>query len=272
MVQGNNQYIMSYLVSEVLSQQSQAVQRFLLGTSLLDRCCTPLCDALLSTEDFAEEISSQEILEQLCQENLFLIPLDHQWEWFRYHHLFQDLLRHELKTAVTDTQINQLHTQASAWFAQQGFIEEALDHAFLANDTEQAIQIFAQARYQLLNETQWPQLQQLLRRFPREVIDHTPDLLMAETWLCYHQGQHTKLPILLTQLTQLLDETDLPPEDKTHLRGEINTLHSYLCYFTMDIDKYLHAGRASLGPNSARIMDCPYPCPHTASRRATNGW
>ncbi len=244
--QGANQYIMSYLVSEVLAQQPQPVKTFLLATSLLDRFCAPLCDALLKSTALEQQTSSQKILEQLYQKNMFLIPLDHQNEWFRYHHLFQDLLQQQLRTAVTDTQINQLHIQASDWLAQQGFIEEALEHALSANNTQQAIQIVAQARYRLMNATEWQRLQQLIRRFPRAVIDNSPDLLIAETWLCYHQGQLTRVPILLAQLTQLLDETAVDPENETHLMGEINVLLSILSYFTVDIDSIRTQAEQSL--------------------------
>jgi len=234
--QGSSQYIMSYLVSEVLLQQPKHIQTFLLYTSLLDRFCAPLCEALLQHENLDRQINYQEILEQLRRKNLFLFPLDSQNEWFRYHHLFQDLLRHQLKTAVSETQINLLHIQASGWLAQQGLIEEALDHAFWANDTQQAIQIVAQARYALMNGTEWQRLQQLIRRFPQASIDQSPDLLIAEAWLCYHQGQFTRVPILLTQLTQLLEQTAVNPENKTHLMGEISSLFSFLSYFTIDVD------------------------------------
>jgi len=251
--QGANQYIMSYLVSEVLAHQPQSMQTFLLVTSLLDRFCAPLCDALLNTGNIEQQTGSQEILEQLCLENLFLIALDQQNEWFRYHHLFQDLLRQQLRTAVSETDINQFHIQASDWLAQQGLIEEALDHAFWANDTQQAIQIVAQVRYRLMNETEWQRLQQLLRRFPRAVIDQSHDLLIAETWLCYHQGQFTKIPIILAQLTQLLDETAVNPENKTHLMGEISALLGLLSYFAMDIESTRAQAKQSLAQTASEL-------------------
>lgn len=251
--QGANQYIMSYLVSEVLAQQPQPVQTFLLVTSLLDRFCAPLCDALLKSTNLEQQLSSQEILEQLCQENMFLFPLDHQNEWFRYHHLFQDLLQQQLRTAVSDTQINQLHIQASDWLAQQGFVEEALEHALSANNTQQAIQIVAQARYQLMNETEWQRLQQLINYFPRDVIDQSPDLLMAETWLCYHHGQNSKLPMLLNQLNQLIQETSVTPEDKNHFLGEINAVYSYLSYFKMDIESTCAYAKESLAQTASEV-------------------
>lgn len=231
-----NQYVMSYLVSEVLSEQPQHVQIFFLYTSLLDRFCAPLCDALLETDNPNQQIHSQQMLERLCQENLFLIPLDSQGEWFRYHHLLQDLLQYQLKTAVTETDIHKLHARASDWFKQQGYIEEALDHAFLAADTDRAAQIIAQVRYRLMNETQWQRLQQLLRRFPQDDIDRSPDLLMAEAWLLYHHAQYAKLAVLLARLTPLIEETAVQPIHKNHLLGEINAIQSLLSYFILDID------------------------------------
>jgi LuxR family maltose regulon positive regulatory protein len=141
--QGTNRYIMSYLVSEVLSQQSRSVQTFLLQTSILDRFSAPLCDALLVKEDSDPITSSQEIIDRLLQDNLFLIPLDNQGEWFRYHHLFQDLLRYRLSSTFSERALSQLHVQASSWLGEQGFIEEALDHAFRADDMDRAAQIVA---------------------------------------------------------------------------------------------------------------------------------
>jgi len=234
--QGSNHYIMSYLVKEVLQQQPQQIQIFLLYTSLLDRFCTPLCDALLNINQKPRQPNSQEILEHLRQDNLFLISLDPHGEWFRYHHLFQDLLRHQLKTAVAPGEISNLHKQASIWFAQHGFVEEALDHAFEADNMQLAVQILDQAKVSLLNETQWQKLEQLLRRFPRNVVEQSPELLIIESWIFYHNGQYPKLPAALANLRQQIDQTELAHNIKTNLLGEINSLNSIISYYAMDID------------------------------------
>ncbi len=233
--QGTNQYVMSYLVKEVLSQQSPLVQTFLLRTSLLNRFCVPLCDALLAIENPDHDCSSQEILAHLLQNNLFLLSLDNQGEWFRYHHLFSDLLRHQLQLVASETLIGQLHLQASAWLAAQDYLAEALDHAFLAADMDRAAQIVVQARYRLMNETQWQQLELYLRRFPQAAFDQYPDLLMAETWLFYHHGQYTKLPAALSHLEQLISRTAMLPEKKDYLLGEMSALRSLLAFFAVDV-------------------------------------
>ena len=123
---GNHQYILDYLVEEVLQNESERIQNFLLETSILNRFCADLCDAITDHED------SQEIITYLARANLFLIPLDHERKWFRYHHLFRDLLRQHLQTQVSD--MSQLHHRASLWYEQQGFELDAFHHAAKAND------------------------------------------------------------------------------------------------------------------------------------------
>lgn len=103
---------MDYLVSEVLSRQSEAVQRFLLHTATLDRLCGPLCDAVVGSGD--QPSGSQAILEYLERANLFIVPLDNRRQWYRYHHLFAGLLRHRLRRAVGAQGLAPLHRRASA--------------------------------------------------------------------------------------------------------------------------------------------------------------
>ena len=230
---GTNQYIMSYLLSEVLSQQSQPVQNFLLRTSLLDCFCADLCDFLLNIEGPGHESGCREILAHLQRHNLFILPLDQEGEWFRYHHLLRDLLRNRLGQVVSPKVIKQLHQRASSWLAERDFLEEALDHAFRAADLEQAASVVAQARHDLMNQTQWPRLRRLLRRFPQEYVAQTPDLFLAEAWLFYHQSQYDKIPGVLEQLDMLGDDIILAP-GQDYLRGEVAALQSLLSYFAVD--------------------------------------
>jgi LuxR family maltose regulon positive regulatory protein len=134
--QGTHQYIMEYLVDEVLSRQPQPVQTFLLRTSFLDRFCAPLCEEILDerrkTKDEGKATAgteysslvdchsprSEDILASLERANLFVVSLDQQGEWFRYHHLFKDLLWHKLKAETTPAQRAALHTAAGTWLDQ----------------------------------------------------------------------------------------------------------------------------------------------------------
>ena len=131
---GSHRYVIDYLVDEVLDQQTPRVQEFLLRTSILDRLTAPLCNVVANRED------SQAVLEQLETANLFLIPLDDERRWYRYHHLFGDLLKRRLSQAFPE-QIIELHQRASIWYQESGDIDEAVHHALAAGNIEQAADI-----------------------------------------------------------------------------------------------------------------------------------
>ena len=134
---GTHHFVLDYLVEEVLYQQPENIQKFLLQTSILDRLCGPLCDAVL----LDSSASSQETLEYLERANLFLIPLDSERRWYRYHHLFADLLRHRLGQSYTPEEIAQYHICASEWFEYNGDIGEAFHHAVAVADFERAARL-----------------------------------------------------------------------------------------------------------------------------------
>ncbi|MCB0065069.1 MAG: hypothetical protein KDE19_23255 [Caldilineaceae bacterium] len=142
---GRHHFVLDYLVEEVLLQQPASVQRFLLQTSILDRLCGPLCDALL----LDTATSGQEMLEHIEQNNLFLVPLDNERRWYRYHHLFADLLRQRLYQSANSSRessidndegmgVAALHIRASAWYETNGLEIEAFAHAAAANDIARA--------------------------------------------------------------------------------------------------------------------------------------
>src|SRR5256714_8006750 len=128
---GSHHFVLDYLVEEVLGQQSERVQTFLLRTSILDRLCGPLCDAVLMDPS----VSGRATLEDLERANLFLVPLDDERRWYRYHQLFADLLRQRLHQSIASSpadaqsQVNELHLRASLWYEDQGLSMEAVHHA-----------------------------------------------------------------------------------------------------------------------------------------------
>ena len=128
----DNRYVLDYLMNEVFARVPVATQDFLLRTAILDRLCGPLCDAVVGSAD--SEWDGQAYLEWLAAENLFTFSLDAHGTWYRYHHVFQTLLRRRLERQHSSEEIAELHRRASAWFAQNGFIEEAIDHALAAGD------------------------------------------------------------------------------------------------------------------------------------------
>ncbi|MBK6709527.1 MAG: LuxR family transcriptional regulator [Chloroflexi bacterium] len=132
---GSHRFVLDYLVEEVLQQQPESVQRFLLQTAVLNQMTGPLCDALTGKDN------SQAILESLERANLFLVPLDNDRRWYRYHHLFADLLRQRLHQRTAASDIADLNIQASQWYEANGLELEAFHHAAAAHDIERAARL-----------------------------------------------------------------------------------------------------------------------------------
>src|SRR5204863_7382297 len=137
---GSHHFVMDYLVEEVLGQQPESLQTFLLRTSILDRMTGSLCDAVLLNPSG----SGQATLESIEHANLFLVPLDNERRWYRYHQLFADLLRQRLHQNIASSpgdaqsQVNALHIRASLWYEDHGLEIEAFHHAAAAHDVERA--------------------------------------------------------------------------------------------------------------------------------------
>ncbi len=131
---GSHHFVMDYLVEEVLGQQSEAIQAFLLHTAILDRMCGPLCDAVLCDPSG----SGQETLEHLEQANMFIVPLDNERRWYRYHHLVGELLRQRLGQPQ---ELSNYHLRASAWYEASDDLGKALQHALAASDFERAARL-----------------------------------------------------------------------------------------------------------------------------------
>jgi LuxR family maltose regulon positive regulatory protein len=230
--------VVDYLATEVLAGQSPAHQEFLLRTSILERLEARLCAAVLGGDAGAPAAgASGAILHELLAANLFLLPLDLEGRWFRYHHLFRDLLHHRLHREQSADEIRALHRRASRWFAENGLIDEALTHAFAADDREGAVAIVAGELYALMNQARWQQLDRYLRRFPPEFADRQPELLILKAWLLYHQGHTDKLPAIIRQFEIALDATTLPAPAVRHLQGEASALRSLLAYYQTDIER-----------------------------------
>jgi len=248
----NNRYVTEYLVSEILSKQAASLSDCMLQTSILDRFCANLCEAIffqgteLSEGRFARpDFNGRQFLDWLGASNLFVIPLDDQREWFRYHHLFRDFLQHELASRKSADQIAALHATAGRWFAHRGWIEEALNHLLAANDLDAAIQLVAQHRYSVMNTTQWPRLERWLNLFSNEVVENSGELWMLKTWLVYHRGQFSELPALLRHIDDLMaDQPNL--ESDNHLVGEINSLRSLIAYHAGDAEGAISHARQAL--------------------------
>jgi LuxR family maltose regulon positive regulatory protein len=222
-------YVREYLFNEVFSRQRQEIQDFLLRTSILNRFCAELCDAVISASN------SHILLEKLGHPNLFLVYLDVERKWSRYHHLFRDMLRHRMKRTFGQDKINELHRRASAWYGTRGMIEEALNHALAAEDMDSAVQLIERSRHELLNAEDWSTLERWLNKLSDEVVRERPALLLARAWTFELRYQAARIPPILQEVETLLGAEDAVWTDAKvqDARGEINALKSCI-YFTKD--------------------------------------
>ena len=243
-----NRYVMDYIVTEILSHHPPAVQEYLLKTSVLSRFCVPLCDAVCcsDTDSGGCDLNGCEFLELLENANLFVIPLDDEREWFRYHHLFQTLLKRQLKERLNSEEIVKLHELASAWFAENGCIEEALAHAHESGDKEAAARLVKDHRHDVMNREQWHLLNRWLQGFSPDFIQEHPDLLLAKAWVVQRQARYSELFAILDGIERILPTINPQSTDGSIFWGELQALKSFQYYSTSWGELSETAARAAL--------------------------
>jgi LuxR family maltose regulon positive regulatory protein len=250
---GGNRYVLEYLAEQVLSRQPEHVQQFLMQTSILDRLCGSLCDALLDTPH-----SSQVMLEQLEHANLFLIPLDDQHTWYRYHHLFADLLRARLRQAHPG-HMTALHARAAAWYAQNGWPDEAINHALAAEDWEHAIRLLQQNIQRLMNLGVLTNVLHWARLLPDAVVRQHPMLCWELAWVHTLADQMREAAPLLSYIETTLANGELlrqaGPAQTQRVRFGAVTMRAYMAVLTGDAAQALRIVASVDGeplPESAR--------------------
>ncbi|HEY6411923.1 MAG TPA: LuxR C-terminal-related transcriptional regulator [Ktedonobacteraceae bacterium] len=238
-----------YLVGEILTQQTHAVQEFLERISFLDQFCAELCVAIMES-DISQE-SAQATLDWLERTNLFLVPLDKRQRWYRFHHLFQELLQQRLQSKSSQEELATLHVRASAWYARHHFIDEAIQHALLAGEDSRARNLVETHFFAAFEQERLTQVEHWLRLLPEEQILGSPYLLAARAWIAQARGHLKELPGLLTKAEQLLASGDQNTSD-THdpslrlLRGLVATLWSLFNFFSGQIQASLECARCAL--------------------------
>src|SRR5215210_2682879 len=166
---GSNRYVLDYLAEEVLARQPEGLQTFLLETSILNRMRAPLCNAVTGRAD------GQTALERLEHANLFVIPLDDKRDWYRYHHLFVDVLRQRLRQEHPDL-VSVLHRRACGWFERQGLVGEAINHALAAQDWERAVRLIESDGVTVVLNRQVQTVLGWIDRVPEELVRERPAL------------------------------------------------------------------------------------------------
>ncbi|HSN94279.1 MAG TPA: LuxR C-terminal-related transcriptional regulator [Anaerolineaceae bacterium] len=219
---GSNRFILDYLLDEVISQQSEEVRDFLFETSILDQLSASLCDAVI------DKPGSQAFLDQLERTNLFLIPLDEEQRWYRYHNLFAEFSRKQIKQLLPE-RIPQLHQRASDWYAENHMPSEAIHHALAARDIDRVHQAVAGNALAMVENTE---LFDVLRHFealPAHQVSSNPWLCMAYAWAKAYADPSTGMNDLLQQAEAALTSVEKDSE-KRHLTSHLAAIRAYLAW------------------------------------------
>lgn len=223
-------FVLDYLVEEVLKRQPAAIQTFLLRTSILDRFCGPLCDAVMAGAEREQPLPpGQEVLAYLEQANLFLVPLDQEKRWYRYHHLFAELLRQKLQPM---SEIAPLHVRASEWLEAQGCELEAFHHAAAAGETARAVRLIEGKGMPLLFRGAVTPILNWLASLPEEELDAWPSLWVTYASALLLSGRLSGVEQKLQAAEKALQ--GIPHDDKSRdLIGHIASIRA-----TMAVNKH----------------------------------
>ncbi len=246
---GSHHFVLDYLVEEALEQQSESVQTFLLHTSILDRLTGSLCDAI------TDQNNGRMILETLERANLFIVPLDDERRWYRYHHLFADLLRQRLQSTQPD-QLPDLHRRASAWYEQNGFIDEAIEHALRGEDFEQAACLIEE---QVDTISEHTRLLRWLDALPVKVILSKPHLCIFHARHLFTSGKMDEAEERLQAAEQTLDlgcdsatgnsliePGPLSSSDRMKIQGRVAVIRAFLAVYHGDVQETIDYARQAL--------------------------
>lgn len=261
---GSHRFVMDYLLEEVLNQQSSSIQTFLLRTSILDRMCGSLCDAILPDTPS----SGQTTLEYLERSNLFIVPLDNERCWYRYHHLFGDLLRKRLTQSLNPEGIAELHIHASQWSENNDLVLDAFRHAAAANDFERAERLMESKRMPLHKRGAATTILTWLESLPTSVLFTRPSLWWKQASLLLVIGQTEGVEERLLATEAAIAATALPgaePDDATrNLIGKIAVARATLAQVHGSVEpmlvqsrralEYLHPNNLSYRSSATRIL------------------
>ncbi|OFX87176.1 MAG: hypothetical protein A2W99_07515 [Bacteroidetes bacterium GWF2_33_16] len=226
-LKGDNRYIMDYLMEEVLKNQTDDIKEFLLQTSILEQMSAPLCNAILNRND------SQLILEELEKNNMFVIPLDNERKWFRYHHLFADLLKQRLQLIEKET-ISKLHNKAIEWFNNNSMSALAIEHAIETKNFEKSIQLIGNMVEEMWEKGQHVAILNYGNILPEELIRKNANFCLYYAWVLIISGQVQKGATFLNDAETIFNSKcdnnilNNSNPDKKNLWGKITVASAYL--------------------------------------------
>ncbi len=225
-LKGDNRFIMDYLIEEVLQQHSLEIRDFLLCTSILKQFNASLCNHILNIQN------GQEIIEKLEQNNMFIIPLDNERNWFRYHHLFASLLQHRLRVQLKD-RIPELHANASQWYENNEQLVFALEHSLAADNKHKALNHFANVINHLWESSQYQTILRFGGKFTHEELIKNVDVSFNYFWILFQSGYIEQAESLISLLQN--NVTDKSELSMVHVcinnlkvfTGDIESAYSY---------------------------------------------
>ncbi len=248
---GSHRFVLDYLIEEVLEKQSESVQTFLLQTTILDQLTGTLCDAL------TDHNNGQATLGMLERSNLFIVPLDNDRRWYRYHHLFADLLRQRLLENQPE-RVPTLHRRASKWYEQNGFVDEAIEHALRGEQFERAAHLIEDHYGNNYERGDQIKLQRWLAELPEELVISRPHLIILRAWNQFNRGQLDAAGHDLQTAEDLLgseqdrepvsaaDRDQLPEMDRKILVGRVAIVRSFIASFAGDTPGTIQHARKAL--------------------------
>lgn len=265
---GSHRFVMDYLLEEVLHQQPDGIQSFLMRTSVLERMCGSLCDAVL----LDPTVPGQGTLEYLERANLFTVPQDNERGWYCYHHLFGDLLRKRLGQSISLEGIARLHIHASEWYEHNDFLLEAFRHAAAANDIERAERLMESKKMPIHLRGAAMTILHWLESLPKTVLDSSPMLWWGQAAMLLVIGQFTGVEEILQAIEAALASTSSPgagQDDKTRdLIGRIAAARANLAQLNYQTElifvqarralEYLHPDNLADRSMATRAMGFAY--------------
>jgi len=230
---GSHRYVLDYLVEEVLEQQTPELQEFLLRTSILERLCGPLCDEIAGFNGDSTATRSQAILEELEAANLFIVPLDDERRWYRYHRLFSDLLYKRLSQTSPDL-IPELHQRASSWYQQNEMMTLAIEHALAGYDHELAVRLIDTNMEATLMRSEVTTFLNWMEKLPDEWVRSRPTMGFYHAWAMLMSGRS------LDEVDKRLREIAYDLDGTGHsdlVAGRLAAMRAYMTLFTGDMKR-----------------------------------
>ena len=245
-LKGDNQYIIDYLMEEVLKTQSDDIKEFLLRTSILEKFSAPLCNTLLNIKD------SQIIIEKLEKDNMFVIPLDSERKWYRYHHLFADLLKQRLQQSDKAAIIT-LHKKASDWFMKNALPLLGMDHSLETGDFEKSINVLDEVIEAMWESGHHFAIMKYGDLLPDELILKNPNICLYYAWILIIAGQIQRAEPFLASaetITKKIIDDQHASKDSTQINrrllGKISAAFAYMNTFTMSSEQVLEYAKTAM--------------------------